>query len=216
MPDKKVVVYTGPSLHPKKTRQKIDARVCGPAERGDIKKAHKQGYNLICLIDGVFSQDCSVSHREILNALNNEVKVVGASSMGALRASELDRYGMKGIGEIYKRYKNEVIDSDDEVALTFTPTTYKPISEPLINIRYNLKKATENKIITKKEMNWLIKKSRSRFYPNRNYQKVIKDAREHPEINHQELREYLRENKVDLKQRDACKAIMYIKNMFQV
>ena len=90
------------------------------------------------LIDGVFFQDCSVAHKEVLYALESGAKVLGASSMGALRASELDVYGMEGIGEIYQAYKSGHLVSDDEVALIFDPFTWEPRSEPLVNIRFNL------------------------------------------------------------------------------
>jgi hypothetical protein len=44
----------------------------------------------------------AVGHREIISALKAGVCVVGGSSMGALRASELDSYGMIGVGRIYE------------------------------------------------------------------------------------------------------------------
>ncbi len=34
------------------------------------------------------------------------VKVYGSSSMGALRASELDEFGMVGVGRIYECYRS--------------------------------------------------------------------------------------------------------------
>ncbi len=76
--------------------------------------------------------------REILNALEGGIKVVGGSSMGALRASELDVYGMVGVGKIYRWYKEGAINSDDEVALVFHPETGRALSEPLVNIRATL------------------------------------------------------------------------------
>jgi len=213
--DKKVVVFVGPSLRHKEAQIILEADYRPPAERGDIKKASQQNPHTICLIDGVFSQDCSVSHREILQTLQKNINVVGASSMGALRASELDRYGMKGIGEIYSRYKQGTINSDDEVALTFSPQNYQPLSTPLINIRYNLEQATQKNIITQQEMEKLIQETKKKFYPKRNYSLLLKIARKHPRINHSELKQFLEENKVDLKKEDAKKALKYIKNHYK-
>ncbi|UOY10306.1 TfuA-related McrA-glycine thioamidation protein [Methanonatronarchaeum sp. AMET6-2] len=215
MPDKKVVVFVGPSLRHKEAQIILEVDYRPPAERGDIKKASQQNPHTICLIDGVFSQDCSVSHREILQTLQKNINVVGASSMGALRASELDRYGMKGIGEIYSRYKQGTINSDDEVALTFSPQNYQPLSTPLINIRYNLEQATQKNIITQQEMEKLIQETKKKFYPKRNYSLLLKIARKHPRINHSELKQFLEENKVDLKKEDAKKALKYIKNHYK-
>jgi hypothetical protein len=69
------------------------------------------------LIDGVFYNRAAVSHREIIDAVRSGVTVVGGSSMGALRASELDGFGMIGVGKIYACLKQGLIEADDEVAL---------------------------------------------------------------------------------------------------
>ena len=66
--------------------------------------------------------------------------------MGALRAAEMDTLGMVGIGEIYRMYKSGELESDDEVALVFDPSRAW-LSEPLINIRFTLKRAKEEGII---------------------------------------------------------------------
>ncbi len=68
---------------------------------------------------------------------NAGVTVVGGCSMGALRASELDTYGMIGVGRIYRWYRDGVAESDDEVAVTFHPDTLEPLSVPLVNMRDN-------------------------------------------------------------------------------
>src|SRR5512137_1082988 len=114
----KIVVFLGPSLPIEKAYQILQAEYRSPAKRGDIFRASEEGAEIICLIDGVFFQECSVAHKEVIYALEAGAKVLGASSMGALRASELDVYGMEGVGAIYKAYKSGQLVSDDEVALT--------------------------------------------------------------------------------------------------
>ena len=100
MPD--IVVFLGPSLARSRAEQILEADYRPPAKRGDLYNAAREGARIILLIDGVFFQDCSVAHKEVLYALEAGAKVLGASSMGALRASELDVYGMEGIGQIYQ------------------------------------------------------------------------------------------------------------------
>ena len=51
--------------------------------------------------------------------------------MGALRAAELDRYGMIGIGQIYERFRDGEED-DSLVILNFDPETYRPLSTPRV------------------------------------------------------------------------------------
>jgi hypothetical protein len=167
-----VVVFLGPSLELGTARQLLDADYRPPAARGDVLKAVQDGARIIGLIDGVFFQECAVAHRELLYALERGVKVIGASSMGALRASELDRYGMEGVGKIYEQYKTGVLISDDEVALLFDPESLKPLSEPLVNIRYNLERAVERGILSPEANAKILEIAQALYYPERVYAKI--------------------------------------------
>ncbi len=119
-----------------------------PAKRGDLLASAREGATVIGLIDGVFHQESAVAHREILAAIKEGVKVIGASSMGALRAAEMDTLGMVGIGKIYRMYRSGELESDDEVALVFDPESGLALSEPLINIRCTLKRALDTRVIS--------------------------------------------------------------------
>jgi len=144
-----VVVFTGPSLSHQEARAIFQTRdLHAPARRGDAFKAFQSGAKIIGIIDGVFFQDVAVSPRELLHLLDEGVVVVGGGSMGALRAAELDEYGMIGVGEVYRMYKRGEIFSDDEVALIFNPVTLEPLSEPLVNIRFNVKKLKEEGLLS--------------------------------------------------------------------
>ena len=114
----KIIVFLGPSLDLHDSGEILAAEYQPPAKRGDLLAAG-DGATIIGLIDGVFHQECAVAHREILAAVKKGVRVVGSSSMGALRAAEMDTLGMVGIGEIYRMYKSGELESDDEVALVF-------------------------------------------------------------------------------------------------
>ncbi len=139
-----------------------------PAKRGDLLAAVHDGATIIGLIDGVFHQESAVAHREILTAIKKGVRVVGASSMGALRAAEMDTLGMVGIGEIYRMYKSGELESDDEVALVFDPSSGLALSEPLINIRFTLKRAREEGIIDAAEHDALLASARVGILPAEN------------------------------------------------
>ena len=214
MHESSVVVFLGPSLDRETANDILDAEYRPPAARGDIFQAVQEGAKIIGLIDGVFFQACAIAHREILYALEKGVKVVGASSMGALRASELDVYGMEGVGRIYEQYKNGELVSDDEVALLFEPESLKPLSEPLVNIRYNLERAEERGIITNKVKGKLVDIARSLYYPERVYERMLSDAegavdRETLE----QLKKFLTAEKRDLKREDAIAALKRIKEI---
>ncbi|MGA9404739.1 MAG: TfuA-related McrA-glycine thioamidation protein, partial [Methanoregula sp.] len=161
----RIIVFLGPSLDQASAAKILAAEYRPPAKRGDILAAVADGADIIGLIDGVFHQDCAVAHREILTAVKGGITVVGASSMGALRAAEMDTLGMTGIGRIYHMYKDGTITSDDEVALVFDPVSGYALSEPLINIRCTLKNAEAAGVITPTAHAALLGAARSVFYP---------------------------------------------------
>lgn len=209
-----VVVFLGPSLEWEEARRILEAEYRPPAARGDIFKAVREGAKIIGLIDGVFFQACAIAHREILYALERGVKVVGASSMGALRASELDIHGMEGVGRIYTLYKTGELVSDDEVALIFEPESLNPLSEPLVNIRYNLECARERGILTEAEKEKVLAIARSLYYPERVYERILSDA-EHVVGREaiEQLKKFLSEERRDLKREDAIAALERIKEL---
>jgi hypothetical protein len=213
MHEKNVVVFLGPSLDAKTAKSILDAEYRPPAARGDIFKAVHEGARIIGLIDGVFFQDCAVAHREILFALEAGVKVLGASSMGALRASELDLYGMVGVGRIYEQYKSGALDSDDEVALLFDPETLEPLSEPLVNIRHNLDLAEERGILNKEVKEEILRVAKSSYYPERDYEWIVSTAESKLKVDLTQLKRFFNDERRDLKREDAIAALRVIKEL---
>jgi hypothetical protein len=208
------VVFLGPSLPADRARQILKADYRPPARRGDIYQAAESGASVICLIDGVFFQDCSVAHKEVLYALGRGCRVLGASSMGALRAAELDVYGMEGVGEIYMAYKKGDLVSDDEVALIFDPFTLQPLSEPLVNIRHNLRLACGRGIIDRKTEEVLLKIASELYFPDRSYKRIMEKAEGLlPAQELQPLEAFLERERRDLKMEDAMLALRRAKEV---
>ena len=108
-----------------------------PAQQGDITTAVLAGVKTIVLIDGTFTQTLAPFHKEILYAISEGVTVIGAGSLGALRAVECERYGMIGIGKVFEWYKAGELTDDAAVALTHTDASdgYKPLTIPLVDIK---------------------------------------------------------------------------------
>ena len=208
MPGASVVVFLGPSLPREQAEEVLQADYRPPAKRGDIYQAAREGAEVICLIDGVFFQECSVAHKEVIYALEAGARVLGASSMGALRAAELDVYGMEGIGSIYQAYRSGKLVSDDEVALTFDPFSYAPTSEPLVNIRFNLDRAREKGIISEQSRERLFLAARRLYFPQRSYQSMLEEgSKDLPPKELEGLRRYLQCEKRDFKMEDALLAL---------
>lgn len=209
-----IVVFLGPSLSRARAEQILKADFRPPAKRGDIYRAAKEGAGIICLIDGVFFQECSVAHKEIIYALEAGAKVLGASSMGALRASEMDIYGMEGVGEIYRAYKSGHLVSDDEVALIFDPFSWVPRSEPLVNIRFNLDLAWQKGVISASCKDRLFHFAQAQYFPDRTYEHMLSDAAGLvPEKELQCFREFLVREKRDFKMEDALLALKRVQEI---
>lgn len=211
MYSKKIIIFTGPSLHPDEASKILDADYRPPIRRGDMIIALNENPDIIGIIDGVFHQEPAVSHREILDALKKGVTVVGGASMGALRASELDDWGMIGLGYVYKQYKEGFIEADDDVAVVINPITLEQLSDSLVSMEYNFKRALDKELISKIEFNQLIKIAKSIFYPKRNYNLVLNRADIDP-AKKAELKKFLDEQRVDIKRNDAIDVVKYIKN----
>ena len=209
----KIVVFLGPSLPKEEAELILEAVYRPPARRGDILKAATDGADIIGLIDGVFFQKSAVAHREILHALRMGAMVFGSSSMGALRASELDGLGMEGVGKIYELYKSGELVSDDEVALSFDPITLRPLSEPLINIRYNLRMALREGVIDRDASRLILNSAISIYFPNRTYENVLDSAEGLDKDTLERFAAFLRSDGRDLKREDAIIALKRIKEV---
>jgi hypothetical protein len=210
---KKIIVFTGPSISMEEASDILKADYRPPIKRGDIIYALNSNPDVIVIIDGVFHQEPAVSHREILEAIKRGVKVVGASSMGALRASELDDMGMIGIGYVYQQYKSGSVESDDDVAVILNPETYQQLSDSLISINYNLKKAHDHGILSESELLIMLDVSKSIYYPKRSYEKIFKESNLDEKII-DSLKKFIIEHGCDVKRNDAIEVLNYVKTNF--
>ena len=214
----KPVIFLGPSLSREKARKILDADYRLPAKKGDLLQLILKEVDIVGLVDGYFLQDYPPTPIEVYNLVRKRnVKVFGSSSLGALRAVELGKYGMIGIGKIFRLFRDGILESDDEVAVTFTDyTNYK--SEALIDIRYNLFLAKKYKIIDNKTGRSILKVSKQTYFPYRTYEDILDKCKlKYPEINSQveSFRGYVLNNKKSLKERDAVRLLKHIKSIHE-
>jgi hypothetical protein len=94
-----------------------------------------------------------VRHKEILWALDRGIPVLGAASMGALRAAELHRFGMIGIGLIYRWYRRWRGAPDDAVAVVHSPPEVgaEALTVALIDLLMTVKQAGRQGAVTASE-----------------------------------------------------------------
>lgn len=166
---KHTYVFLGPSLPREEAQKILPANYLGPVAQGDIIGLLWRQPRHILIIDGYFNRVPAVWHKELLLALERGIKIYGASSMGALRAAELDGFGLEGYGRIYEAYKNGTLVADDEVALIHGPEEcgYPTLSLPLVNVRATLKTAQENGFISQADADIMLELARQIYYPDR-------------------------------------------------
>jgi hypothetical protein len=212
----RVVVYTGTSINYHDAMKILNADYRPPVKRNDIKRIMRNPPDIIGIIDGVFFDRASVAHREIIDAIKSGVIVVGGGSMGALRASELDSYGMIGVGMIYDMYRSGVLESDDEVAVTFDQDTMETLSVPLVNIRATLGFAVESGLLEHEIADSILDIARKLFYPDRNYRNIVHESIKKGIISDPDqgkLLDLLLEHEVDVKREDAVRVLEKIKGL---
>src|SRR5580692_5616164 len=167
----KPVIYLGPSLDLRTAKSTLDATYLPPIKRGDLAKLGAE-IDTVGIVDGEFFQSLSVSTMEVLPLLDRGVQIYGASSIGALRAVETEMFGMVGVGEIFAWFRDSVVEADDEVALAYDPGTFRPCSEPLINIRFALQEAARERIVDDWTANCIIEEIRNIYFPFRSFHLV--------------------------------------------
>lgn len=212
----RVVIYTGTSINHHDAKKILDADYRPPVKRDDIKKLMRNPPDIIGIIDGVFFDSAAVAHREIIEIIKSGVTVVGGGSMGALRASELDSYGMIGVGKIYEMYRSGTLESDDEVAVTFDAETMEALSVPLVNVRATLESALEKGVVTDETAGAILEVSKKLFYPDRIYRNIVEECGKKGIIKTSEkeaLLVFFRQHEVDMKRNDALLVLETIKQL---
>lgn len=169
------VLFVGPSL-PDASALCGDA-ICirPPAAHGDVLVAVREGATVIGIVDGNFEHVAPVWHKEILYALDRGVAVLGAASMGALRAAECNTFGMIGVGRIYEDYASGRRIDDADVALLHGPAElgYPALSLPLVNVDATLERLEG---IKKQDISHFKDVARTLFYKDRTWPAIIKAA----------------------------------------
>lgn len=174
-----LAVFLGPSLPLAEARRLAPgARFLPPARQGDVWRALAARPRAIALVDGVFESAPSVWHRELLDALDAGVRLLGASSMGALRAAELHALGMEGVGAIFAAYRDGRLIDDAEVALLHSDAAhdYRPLTAPLVDVRHAAARAQARRVLSPAEARALVAEAARTFYQERRWPSLVRAA----------------------------------------
>jgi hypothetical protein len=210
-----VCIFVGPTLRGEEIAAVCDAICLPPVAQGDVYRAAQQNPRVIGIIDGFFSGAPSVWHKEILWALSQGIQVFGSASMGALRAAELHRFGMRGVGRIFEGFRDGTLEDDDEVAVVHGPgeTGFLAASESMVNIRATLARAEGEGVLSPSSRGDLETFAKSLFFPYRTWPALLRGAQSQGLTAGELLkfREWLPQGRVDQKRGDALEMLAAIK-----
>jgi len=179
---KSPIVFAGPSLTKRSKSLIINRQITlqPPVQRLDITNLLAEGYKGVLIIaDGLFHQVLAVGHAEIRKAMQAGCTVFGLSSMGAIRAYEMECLGMIGYGKVFEWFKKEEDFQDDEVALLHSPApSYIAVTEPLVHFRACVADLVTNNHLSVEDGQAIITKLKAVYYGERHREKFYKYLKE--------------------------------------
>ncbi len=198
------VVCAGPTIHGIDRTEFDILNFHPPASRGDLLRLVSDGASAILLIDGLFGDRPSVSHKEILYVLSRGIPVFGAASLGALRAAECSTFGMQGIGAIFEDYESGARVSDADVAIIHAPVElqWQPVSTALVDIDATLDAISE--VFSIDATTKLRSVAKHIHFAKRTWSEIVKQAGLADN-----LVAILADRTVHLKQQDALEALKF-------
>ena len=214
-------VFLGPSLSLEEARAIVpDAVFRPPAAQGDLlAAADRDSCQVIGLIDGTFHQNLSVWHNEICYLLSRGIVIYGSSSMGALRAVETERFGMKGVGTIFGWYRDGIVTGDDEVALVHGDHTtgFPSLSLPMVNVRASVEAARANRSVDSTLAQTTLDVAKALHYPDRNVTNIVRGLQDSgcSENELVAIRQLLTSDYIDQKKLDAIALLREIAQLIK-
>ncbi|MEU1662990.1 TfuA-like protein [Streptomyces sparsogenes] len=209
-------VFIGPTLSAEEVLAAVDhAVVHGPVRHGDLLALDTGAADTVLIVDGVFHQTAPVRHKEITDTLARGTRVIGASSMGALRAAELWPYGMEGVGLVFGMYARGDLDADEEVAVGHLPSgAHRQLTVPLVNVRWTISNAVTERALDPGHGVALLEAARALHYTERTWGAIVHTTRRLRPASAgaaEALRDFARRRPdlSDVKRRDALLALSH-------
>lgn len=174
----KVLIYAGPSLDYGTIAEQLpdcEVIVKGPVRHGDFSTDLLECEpSHVLIIEGLFHQNLSVWHKEIVWALQMPgIKgIYGAASMGALRAADLAPYGMIGCGRIFRWFYEGITFKEADVASAYGLRTdanviSSALTVPMVNVYGALLKALEDGVIDEGTAEYFVRQERAVHWTQR-------------------------------------------------
>lgn len=171
----RAVVFCGPTVSADEVAAAVPGAVAlPPVARGDLARAREAGADVMLVLDGSFAHGLAVSPREVVDVARDGARVLGASSMGALRAAECWPAGVEGVGAVYRMYRMGLADSDDEVAVVTDPDRgHRALSVALVNVRCAASRAARRGVLSRDEARALVEGARAAHFSERRWRPLL-------------------------------------------
>jgi hypothetical protein len=173
-----VFVFLGPTLAAPAARAHLDATYLPPVSQGDVCRLWRSQPRAIGIVDGYFEHVPAVWHKEIMWIMERGVHVFGSAGLGALRAVELETFGMRGVGWVYQAFKDGTLEQDDEVAVAHESDSggYLALSEAMVDMRRTLSAALDQEIVSEITGDMLLAIAKGTFYQQRTWPAMLAAA----------------------------------------
>ncbi|MFD8394435.1 TfuA-like protein [Streptomyces sp. NPDC059680] len=142
------IVFGAASVHPLDPAVLAGVELRPPVRRGDLAPLLDRRPGTVVLIDGLFGGSMAVTPTECRELLDAGWTMVGASSMGALRAADLWPLGAIGIGDVFTLYRLGALTSDADVAtLLDADADHAELTVSVVHLRAVLAAATGSGVL---------------------------------------------------------------------
>ena len=203
----KTIVFAGPSINQALREEFSHLSFRPPAQQGDIYQAAEFGKaDRLLILDGYYKTVPAVWHKEVIHAVNNGLRVIGAASLGALRAVELEAYGMQGHGRIFEWYRSGILNRDPDVAVAHANADddFRTLTVPIVNILATLTDSGHNfDCLVIEEVLYL---ARSVFFEHRTMGSLLATVTATPTLNNNQkdqIIDALKNSYIDQKYKDS-------------
>lgn len=206
------LVFCGPTLPPEDRPSEAGLIFLPPAVQGAVITAVERfDPQAILLIDGGFQSVPAVRHKEILWAIDRGVAVLGAASMGALRAAELFPH-MQGFGLIYRWYRRYALTPDDAVAVLHGPeeVNFAAVTETHVDLTMTFRTAYRRGLFSAATRDALDDAARRLNFRDRTLAHVVAEAV--PEVAREEMFGVLAAARSQQKRKDALQAMAALRS----
>jgi len=174
----RLVCFAGASLTADDVRTIAPgALVLPPIGHGDLIRLHAEPGDRVVILDGEFLERTPVRHKEVLMLIDRGVHVWGAAGLGAMRAAELEREGMHGVGAIFRLYRAGVLADADVAVLHHGPDRgYAAKTDALINVLLTVRRAGRLGVVSPEEATVIIATAAAMLFHQRTYEAVLRSA----------------------------------------